>query len=233
MNKLVKDFYKIVDCMINLIIHNNDINNLLFQCRYNTYYQKTKEIIFNDNKKYPLIFCLGGMGYQIYYDIISKYYQNIKLESKTDDYDFSFCLMNDSNNNIKLITDTIDNIFNECIKNYRFEFEDEYKRQHKINKDNFFIEYVKKNDRLQIKINCKYGSRNFHILEMCFWYNGKISDNFTVNDFKKEKLFLYVDKEGYSYYLLPLDKLVKTTYYAILDNYEKNNFENFIFCKKI
>ena len=81
-----------------------------------------------------------------------------------------------------------------------------------------------KRDRLQIKINCKYANRNFHILELCFWLNGKISDNYTINDFKKDKLFIYVDKEGLEYYLLPLEKLIKTTYYAILDNYERQNY---------
>lgn len=34
-----------------------------------------------------------------------------------------------------------------------------------------------------------------------------------------------MDKENQWYYLLPLDKLVSTTYYAILDNYEKSNFD--------
>jgi hypothetical protein len=87
----------------------------------------------------------------------------------------------------------------------------------------------KKRDRLQIKINCEYGNRKFHILELCFWLNGKISDNYTINDFKKEKLFIYIDKEGLEYYLLPLEKLIKTTYYAILDNYER---QNYIKCNK-
>ena len=59
---------------------------------------------------------------------------------------------------------------------------------------------------------------------MCFWLNGKISDNYTINDFKKDKLFIYIDKEGLEYYLLPLEKLIKTTYYAILDNYERKNY---------
>ena len=82
----------------------------------------------------------------------------------------------------------------------------------------------KKRDRLQIKIICEYTNRKFHILELCFWLNGKISDNYTINDFKKEKLFIYIDKEGLEYYLLPLEKLIKTTYYAILDNYERQNY---------
>lgn len=115
-------------------------------------------------------------------------------------------------------------IFDECIKNYKFEFEDDNKRKHKINKTNFTLENNIKKDRLQIKINCKYANRNFHILELCFWLNGKISDNYTINDFKKDKLFIYIDKEGLEYYLLPLEKLIKTTYYAILDNYERKNY---------
>jgi hypothetical protein len=170
MDKLIKDFYKVVDCMINKIINNKDLDNLLFQCRYNFFYQKTKEINFKNNSKFPLIFCLGGMGYQIYYDIINRYYQNIKLESKTEDYDFSFCLIDNSDSNIILIKNTILDIYDECIKNYQFEFEDEYRKKYKLNKGNFSIEFDEKKDRLQIKINCEY-KKNFHILELCFWYD--------------------------------------------------------------
>lgn len=226
MNKLIKDFYKIVNCIINAIINDKQIFNKLFKCKYDIYNQDMKKLIYNA-KLQPLIFCLGGMAYQIYYDIISRYYHNIILESKTDDYDISFSLINESD--IKFIIDSIKIIFDDCIKNYKFEYEDENKRIYKINKTNFTIENNIKRDRLQIKINCKYANRNFHILELCFWLNGKISDNYTVNDFKKDKLFIYVDKEGLEYYLLPLEKLIKTTYYAIIDNYER---QNYIKCNK-
>lgn len=225
MSKLVNDFYKVIECVINKIINNEEINNLLFKCKYNIFYQKTKEFVFNENKQIPIIFCLGGIGYQIYCEIISKYYQNIKLLTKTNDYDFSFCLINNIPENIVKIKNIVNDTIIECIKNYKFDYEDENKRKFKINKENFTVEIEEKKDRLQIKINCSYGIRKFHILELCFWYNGKISDNFTVNDFKKEKIFIYVDNIGYHYYLLPLEKLIKTTYYAILDNYERNNFE--------
>ncbi len=40
----------------------DEINILLFQCGCNVYYQQTKKLDFNNNHKYPLIFCLGGMG---------------------------------------------------------------------------------------------------------------------------------------------------------------------------
>lgn len=225
MSKLVKDFYKVIECIINEIINNEEMNKLLFQCKYNIYYQKTKELCFNKNEKIPLIFCLGGMGFQIYCEIISKYYQNIKLDTKTDDYDFSFCLTDNTPKNIIIVENIVNNIIVKCMRNYQFDLEDDNKRKYKLNKENFKIETEEKKDRLQIKINCSYGIRKFHILELCFWYNGKISDNFTINDFKKEKLFIYVDNIGYHYYLLPLEKLIKTTYYAILDNYERNNFE--------
>ena len=55
MNKLVKDYYKIVYCMINKIINEERVNNILFQCKYNIYYQKDKKLVLDDNKKYPLI----------------------------------------------------------------------------------------------------------------------------------------------------------------------------------
>lgn len=226
-DKLINDFYKVVNCMLENIISSQIMNDLLFQCRYITYYQLNKKINFNDNTKYPLIFCLGGMGYQIYYQIINKYYQNIHLESKTEDYDFSFSLVDNSDKNINLIKNEIIEIYNKCIKNYRYEPDDK-KKYFVINKTNFNIESENKKDRLQIKINCQIGNRIFHILELCFWYSGKISDSFTVNDFKKDKLFMYVNKDGYCFYLLPLEKLIKTTYYAILDNYERQNYSKCI-----
>ena len=131
MSKLIKDFYEIVNCLIKKIINNNEISNKLFKCKYDIYEQNTKKLDLSNNKNQPLIFCLGGMAYQIYCDIISRYYQNIKLESKTDDYDISFSLINESD--IKFIIENIKKIFDECIKNYQFEFEDENKRKHKIN----------------------------------------------------------------------------------------------------
>ena len=53
-------------------------------------------------------------------------------------------------NNIinKIIISMINLIFDECIKNYKFEFEDDNKRKHKINKTNFTLENNIKKDRL-------------------------------------------------------------------------------------
>lgn len=233
MDKFIKDFYKIVNCINNDILNNEKICNLLFHCKYDIFDKKINNFNAENNKKRPLIFCLGGMGYNIYYEIISKYYQNIDLQSETKDYDFSFSLISNTDNNIKTIITIITQIIQKCIKNYQYEFIDKSTKKYNINNNNFIVEIENKKDRLQIKINCWYDllnkNKQFHILELCFWFNGKISDNFTTNDFKKDKLFMYIDKEGFIYYLLPLEKLVKTTYYAILDNYERSNFDK---CKK-
>lgn len=233
MDNLIKDFYKIVNSINNKIIDNKKINILLFHCKYNIFNSKTNDFTSKNNKKFPLIFCLGGMAYQTYYDIISKYYHKIPFIFNTKDYDLSFSLISNTDEDIKIIKSEMNEIFKECIKNYQFEFIDETKRKYKLNKNNFVLEILNKGDRLQIKVNCLLDlsntKRQFHILELCFWYNGKISDIFTINDFKKDKLFMYIDNNNYIYYLLPLEKLVKTTYYAILDNYERSNFDK---CKK-
>jgi hypothetical protein len=63
MNKLIKDFYKIVNCMINKIKNDKEICDKLFGCKYDIYELKTKKMDLINNKTKPLIFCLGGMAY--------------------------------------------------------------------------------------------------------------------------------------------------------------------------
>jgi hypothetical protein len=94
----------------------------------------------------------------------------------------------------------------------------------KLSNNIFTLEYTINSDRLHYRINCNTKlNQTFHILELSFWLNGKISDNFTVNDFKFNKLFLY-EKDNIYYYLLSLKLLIKTTLYAIVDFFEKRNF---------
>ena len=106
------------------------------------------------------------------------------------------------------------NIINENLKKYKYK---------DIETIDLKIEKIKQDDRIQIHVN--YGER--HILDLCLWMNGKISDNFTVNDFKKYELLLYNTNNVY-YYLLPLDLLVKTTLYVITDYFELRNFNKCI-----
>jgi hypothetical protein len=94
-----------------------------------------------------------------------------------------------------------------------------------INKTNFSIEVKEKNDRIQFIVNCKIDKLNFHILELSFWYNGKVSDLFTVNDFQKNNLILYIDDNLLCFYLLPLNLLVDTTLYAIINFFESRYFD--------
>ncbi len=220
MNILVTNFSTVVNNIIESIQTNEQLNKILFKCDYKIFDNKSKAFI--QDEKRILCFCLGGMAYQNYYDILNKY-NNIQLNSNTLDYDISFCLLVKTSENIDIIIKQITEIYIKSIQNYLFEFVHNYKK-YKITKNNFDIEFIEKYDRLQIKINCKTDSKPFHIVELCFWYNGKISDNFTINDFEKNKLFIYICKNEQKYYLLPLDKLIKTTFYALMDNYEKENF---------
>jgi hypothetical protein len=59
MSKLIKDFYKMVNCIINNIVNNKEISNKLFKCKYDIYEQNTKKLDLSNNKNQPLIFCLG------------------------------------------------------------------------------------------------------------------------------------------------------------------------------
>ncbi len=220
MNILVTNFNTIVNNIINLIQINEQLNKILFKCSYRIFDNKSK--VFIQEEKYILCFCLGGMAYQYYNNILSKYF-NEKITLNTMDYDISFSLPVKTSENIKIITEQITDIYTRSIQNYIFEFEYNYKK-YKITKNNFEIKFVNKFDRLQMIINCKIGNYQFHILELCFWYNGKISDNYTINDFEQDKLFIYICNNGLKNYLLPLDKLIKTTFYALQDNYEKENF---------
>jgi len=221
MNTFIKNFNIVVNNIIKSISNNDKININLFKCEYTVYNKNNKQFFTYNN---ILCFCLGGMAYELYYDILNKYYQNINLISNTEDYDFSFCLINNSDENKKILIENINDIFNNSIRNYQFEFMDDNKRVYKINKSNFKLDFFDKKDRMQFVLNFTYNNKKFHILELCFWYNGKVSDNYTINDFIKDKLFIYTNKENLNYYLLPLEKLIKTTYYALLDNYEKQNY---------
>ena len=44
MSKLIKDFYKIVNCIIKKIVNNNEISNKLFKCKYDIYEQNSKKL---------------------------------------------------------------------------------------------------------------------------------------------------------------------------------------------
>lgn len=138
-----------------------------------------------------------------------------KLDNKTLDYDVTFAINKfiDTSSKNKFVKQ-VENIIIDALVSYK------YKNN---NKSIFSFEYVLNNHRIHIRLNCNINDKNFHILELSFWLNGKISDNFSVNDFINNNLILYNSNNVY-YYLLPLDLLVKTTFYAILDFFEKRNF---------
>jgi hypothetical protein len=208
-SNLYNDFYKLVNNII-IDIHNNTIiNKLLHHCKY--YNIVTKQQIY-----YPLTIILGGSGYIMYKNIFEHeglVIHDINLD--TYDYDITFSLINKiDNKTIKIIINIIDSL----IKTYIYE---------NITYKNFEIENVPDLQRLHIRINFKDENKSFHILELSFWYNNKVSDNFTINDFTTRKLILYENNDVY-YYLLPLELLVKTTLYAVIDYFEKRNFNKCI-----
>jgi len=216
-NELFSDVYKIINNII-LDTHKNEIitKNLQY-CDY---------ILLNDNKQYyyPLTLCIGGAGF-IQYNLIF-YKENLvdNIELKSLDYDISFSL-NISFNDKKIIN----NIISEFEKIYvvnmnNYEFDDT------INKNNFKLTYYKNTNRIHFRMECctnkplfSKNSKIFHIAEFSLWFNGKVSDNFTINDFMKKPLILYKNKNVY-YYLLPLELLMKTLLYAIVDFFERRNY---------
>lgn len=225
MDKFLFDFYSIINKMINYICSADEIKNNLNHCKYNL--NENKKIKDITNKNIPIIFCLGGMAYKMYEKIINEQNIVIKLDSDTLDYDFSLSLKNNNKNIIKLFEDNLKKIFDQLIKNYSYTFDKDTIEKNNlkygtINHNNFTFISERRIDRLHIKINCNI-MKNLHILEFSFWYNNKISDNFTINDFYKNKILIY-NSNKLNFYLLPLNLLVKTTLYAILDFIEKRNY---------
>ena len=211
-NELYTDFYKVVNDIIYEIHCNKNINKYLFYCNY-------LELNNNTKHKIPLTICLGGAGYKQYSHIFNKF--NLMDDNNLDtlDYDLSFSINKYiDKTELKTFTKEINNIINNNLKKYTYK---------NINSKNFNIDTILKNNRVWIRINCLINNNDFHILELSFWLNNKISDNFTTNDFDYGELFLFNNNEQY-YYLLPLHLLVKTTFYAILDYFEMRNFSKCI-----
>jgi hypothetical protein len=226
MDSLLFDFNK----LINKIIE-NITNDIFFQQNLN--YCDYLNLNNLDTINKPIMFCLGGMAYKIYEYIISKNISkniNTTMITKTQDYDFSFSLKNNDTTTLISLTNLIIEIFNTSINNYSYRLDRNMIRYYKlnsqtINKTNFSIEVKEKNDRIQFIVNCKIESLDIHILELSFWYNGKVSDLFTVNDFQKNNLILYIDDNLLCFYLLPLNLLVDTTLHAIINFFESRYFD--------
>lgn len=212
MDDLYFKFYEVVNNII-YDIHANKINNFLFKCNYN--YLNGPPV--KDKINLPLTICLGGGGFILYNYIFKneKLLNTIKLSSR--DYDMSFSLKYISKENITVFIKEINNICINALKKFKYK---------NITHSNFYLTHTTNLQRLHFRIECDpfNNKKNvFHILELSFWLNGKISDNFTVNDFYMAQLYLYKYNEMY-FYLLPLELLVKTMLYAITDYFEKRNF---------
>jgi hypothetical protein len=226
MDSLLFDFNKVINKIIE-----NITNDIFFQQNLN--YCDYLNLNNLDTINKPIMFCLGGMAYKIYEYIISKNISkniNTTMVTKTQDYDFSFSLKNNDTTTLISLTNLIIEIFNTSINNYSYRLDKNMIKYYKlnpqtINKNNFSIEVKEKNDRIQFIVNCKIDKLNFHILELSFWYNGKVSDLFTVNDFQKNNLILYIDNNLLCFYLLPLNLLVDTTLYAIINFFESRYFD--------
>jgi hypothetical protein len=211
-NNLYIDFYKYVSNIISKIHSNNISKSSLFYCNYSIL--NTNEYVF-----LPLTICLGGSSFIQYNNIFNSENKLLQLEITTLDYDISFSL----NNKIK------PDSYNKFIKQIKDICKEELKLYKYKNLSNkiFSLDYDINLQRLYIKIDCNTKlNPKFHILELSFWLNGKISDNFTINDFIKNELFIYNGSN--TYYLLPLFLLIKTTLYAIVDNFERRKFKKCI-----
>ena len=219
---LYEKFYLLIDKMI-LLIHDNKISEYMNYCNY---------ISLNKNEQYyyPLTICLGGSGFIQYNQIFikEKLINDAKINSM--DYDISFSLKQITQSNINIIIQEINNIYDKLISKFKYEH---------LNINNFELTKVVNNQRIHFRINCNpyneltkkltknQQKQTIHIAEFSFWLNGKISDNFTINDFEYNSLYLYKNNNVH-YYLLPLDLLVKTLLYAIVDFFERRNFNKCI-----
>ena len=208
---LFKDFYYYVNNII-LDIHNdNYISHHLFYCEY-------YNLNNNNYENIPLTICLGGAGYLQYKDIFDN--NNIIINKTLNSYDYDITMSLYDNiplEKYKTIKKQIYKIINNNLSSYQFK---------NLTRNIFKIDEIKHNDRLHIRILCDTKlNKKFHILELSFWFNGKISDNFTINNFYSSNLLLYKTINNIYYYLLPIELLVKTTLYAIVDFFERRNFQ--------
>jgi len=213
-NEIYTNFYYVVDDIIYDIHSNNNINKYLNYCDYTS---------LNIEEKFnlPITLCLGGGGFIQYNHIFKneKLINSIELESKDYDISFSFKTLKHDDKILKNISKEIENIYNKNITKFKL---------NNIDNKNFKFDVHKKIDRLHCRINCNIPNvDNFHIAEFSFWFNGKISDNFSINDFITTKLWLYKYGDLY-YYLLPLELLTKTLLYAIVDFFERRNYNKCI-----
>ncbi len=206
-------FYYIVNNIIYEIHNNNETNKYLLNCNYNNINNTKDESI-----RLPLTICLGGGGF-ILYNYIFKNEKLIKsIELSSYDYDLSFSLKSSISKDylMKFIKD-VKLICSKSLEHFKYK---------NINNKNFEIYQINHPNRLHLRIDFNpYNNKNnlIHVLELSFWFNGKVSDNFTITDFNKTELFLYKYNDVY-FYLLPLELLVKTMLYAIIDYFEKRNF---------
>ncbi len=205
-------FYIIVDKIISDIINDETISNDLFKCKY---------LILNTNEEthLPLVLCLGGSAYIQYQNIFMNENLNYDINIRSYDYDISFSIYNNMNNEkIKIFSKKILDICNKNLNLFSYK---------NLNKNIFKVTYRKNNQRIHFRIDYN----DFHILELSFWLNRKVSDNFTINDFKSPDPILYLYENHVSkqtYYLLTLKYLTKTTLYAIVDFFERRNFSKCI-----
>jgi len=228
MDDFLFNFYNIINGIINYIRKTDIFKENLNDCNYCNYKSNNKDNIKDNSTKLPIIFCLGGMAYKIYEKIIQEQNIDIKLDSDTLDFDFSFSLKNKNEIVIQQLKTELKEIFNKLIKDYTYIFDEVTVKKYNllfttINETNFEFSSKEKFDRLHITINCDI-MKNLHILELSFWYNNKAGDNFFINDFEKNKLFIY-NNNKLNYYLLPLNLLVKTTFSAIFDYLERRNYD--------
>jgi len=212
LDTLFNDFYKYVNNIINYIIDNEYLYDYLLLCNYKDLYNKQ---IANS----PLTIILGGGAYIQYKNIFKDYKIDVKNKITSYDYDISMALKHNLEHyEIKKIKCIINDIIIDVLSEYKFK---------NINSNHFTITCLINDSRIHFRVNCDIAVNykyEYHIFELSLWFNGQISDNFTINDFRRINLYLYQKNDIY-YYLLPLDLLVKTTLYAIVDFFELRNFQ--------
>ena len=205
-------FYENVNNIIYDIHANEEIQKNLFYCNYIT-------INDRDECEYPFTICLGGGGYVQYQHIFEL--NNIKSDNQIKSYDYDISMAIKGYINKNEFVENIKKIINDNLKNVKYK---------NITFNNFSIEKNLNSNRIHIRVifdSKIHNEDKFHILELSFWLNGKISDNFTINDFTNNSIYLYIHQNIF-YYLLPIELLVKTTLYAIVDFFEKRNFNKCI-----
>lgn len=192
--------------------------------------------IKNKNIEKPIMFCVGGAAYLMYskiFEKINKELNIINFAPLTHDFDISISLKD--NYDIKTIDNDLIKLALNDIKNL-------------IEKNNKILDVLEDigtiRDEILVKINNKFyivknENQRFinyrivvklyghieHLIEIVFWKDFKITDNFFEQEFKKKRNIILFNDDKYYFYIPDLYTLLDTNYISIKNRFNVDSLD--------